>query len=442
MERDIHIVAVEIGTHKIIAIAGCKHTDGSISITAVEHEKSNNSIKRGCLQNIEEAASHINKVIAKLANRIPDMVIERVYVGIAGQSLHTTPHSVLRQLAIESPITEDIIKNLLLEGAKYSTEETEVLNIIPTKYLIDKCQEKNPIGVIGKEIEAKLQLVTARTLLKNRLKFCFDQKVKRPIAGFITTPLATAAALLTEEEKMLGCALVDFGASTTTLSVYKDGMLCYLVTIPLGGKNITNDLCSLNLLEETAEALKKRFGIACSEYTQEQFDTPVEGIESTVIKHQTLFQVIGARLEEIVANVVAQLAESKYAQLLPKGMVITGGASNILGLEELLAEKTGMSVRQGVVVKDITFDTESDLYTNNITAAIGLVLIGTENCLREKEAIAPESEEELPPPNNNKKPKKEPRQSSGGGFGSLFTAMEEKLGGLGKKVGDYFDENE
>lgn len=432
METGTYIIAIELGTSKIVAIAGCKQEDGTTSIVAVEHERSADCIKRGCIQNVDEAASRVKKAITKLSNRIPDKTIEKVYVGIAGQSLHSISHSVCSTLPIESAITHDIIKNLLQEGYKYPSKELKILHVIPNEYFVDKCQEANPVGVIGSEVEARIKLITARPSLKKKIEICFSEKVKMPIAGYITTPLATAAALLTEEDKKLGCALVDFGAGTTTLSVYKDNMLRYLVTIPFGGKNITNDICSLNLLENDAEILKKRFSNQSISYTPEQLQATIEGLGSTKLKYQTLFQVMEARSEEIVANVNAQLVESRYAQLLPAGIVITGGASNLQGIEELLAQKTGLAVRQGTIVKNITFATDSDLYTPDITAAIGLVLMGTDSCTRKKEAIPPPPpviQPEVTKKGDTKKEKKAKKEedNSGGIFGSVFGEMGKKL---------------
>ncbi len=431
-EEDKYIVALELGTSKMIGIVARKSQDEPVTIIAIEKEKSDNCIKRGCIQNIDEAAARVKKLITKLSNRIPELKIERVYVSIAGQSIHSISHEVRKKLPHETEISQSLISELLSEAYNYPLPQAEILNIIPNEYLIDQQQENNPVGVLGSSIEIKLKLITARQSLKRKLMLCVAEKAQIPIAGFITAPLATAEALLTDEEKRLGCALIDFGAGTTTLSVYKDNMLRHLVTIPFGGRNITNDICTLNLLEESAEKIKRTFGkaIDMEEYTPSK--SAIDELEIHRIKYETLCHVVEARIEEIVSNIVAQLQESGYKQQLPAGLIITGGASQLKGLETLLEQKTGLSTRHGNIVKNITLGNKSDVIIPEYTQAIGLALLGKEAC-----AIKPEPVVVPPKFDPEEIPVKVPA-SRGGLFDQLLAAGKK----LANKTEKFLDEKE
>ena len=138
------------------------------------------------------------------------------------------------------------------------------MDVVPNEYLIDNHLETNPVGTFCSDIEANLKLIIGRPSIKKNIERCLFERSKMQIAGYIISAQATAAALLTSNEKSLGCALIDFGAGTTTLSIYKDDLLRYMITIPFGGKNITKDIGTLNVLDTDAEKLKIAFGSAIS----------------------------------------------------------------------------------------------------------------------------------------------------------------------------------
>lgn len=390
METNNYIAAIDLGTSKIIGIIGSKDTEGKLTVHAIEKEDSAGSIKRGCIQNVEEAASRIKKIISKLENRISEK-IEKVYVSIGGQSLHTVDHSVNRQLHEDTQITEELISSILKECSELPVYNAEIVEILPTEYQVDNRLETNPKGIFCSDIRANLKLIVARPSLKKNLNRCLVERVKIGVAGYLAAPLASAAAALTENEKNLGCVLIDFGAETTTVTIYKDNFLRYIMTIPFGGRNITRDICSLNVLEQDAERLKIAYGHAMSlpgEDSRNMQEMNLEGVDSSKIKYQTLARVIEARIEEIVENVIAQIEKSGYAKHLSAGIIITGGASQLKALPELLRQKTGMDIKRSLGRKDVVFVNKSEAVFNPAyMQAIGLLLLGTENCIRERETI-------------------------------------------------------
>lgn len=431
MEINQYIAAIDLGTSKIVGIAGSKDKAGRLTVRAIEKEDSGGCIKRGGIQNVEEAASRIKKIISKLENRISEK-IEKIYVGIGGQSLHTVNHSVSKQLREDTQVTDELINSILSESQHFPVFNAEIVQTVPTEYLVDNRLETQPKGVFCSDISANLKLIVARPSLKKNLNRCLVERVKIPVAGYIVAPLATAAATLTENEKSLGCALLDFGAGTTTLSVYKDNFLRYIVTIPLGGRNITRDICTLNVLEPDAERLKTAYGYAVNTPEQDKNTQQIniEGIDASKIKYQSLSRVIEARIEEIIENVISQIEESGYAKQLSAGIIITGGGSQLKALPELIRQKTGMDVRRGSVPKEVSFSNKEEaVFDPGYTEAIGLLLLGSENCVKEH-AAEPKIEVQ---PVNPVKPAKQPKSQKSGLF---------DWGGLKDKVGRLFDEDD
>ncbi len=383
-----YIAAIDLGTSKIAGIIGKKSAEGRLTVEAIEREDSGTCIKRGCILNVEDAASRIKKIITKLENRIAGK-IEKIYVGIGGQSVHTIDYSISRQLNEDTQVTEELIASMLAESKNFPVYNSEIIGIVPTEFLVDNRMESHPKGIFCSDIQANLKLIIGRPSLKKNIFRCLTEKIKIPVAGYIPSAQATAAVALSDNEKSLGCVLIDFGAGTTTVSIYKDDFLRYIATIPFGGRNLTRDICSLNVLEPEAEKLKIAYGTAIVPSAKEMKNTPslnIEGVDATKIKYQTLCRVTEARIEEIVQNIIAQIEESGYAKQLSAGIVITGGASQLRQLPELLKQKTGMEVRKATLPKEITFANRSEAVLNPAyIQAIGLVSMAEEHCLKEIE---------------------------------------------------------
>ncbi|GHU62382.1 cell division protein FtsA [Bacteroidia bacterium] len=375
------IAALDLGTFKMTAMFARKNFDGTLSGIQSESLPSRNSIKRGCVYNIEDAANNVSALIRKL-NRKTTIPISKVYVGIGGQSLRTELCSIKKEVE-DGTVTQELLNTIQEEiRNQYEDDVDEVLDILPQEYYLDGQLDSKPRGASASSIEAQYLMVIGGRKLK-RISRIVPKDVE--IAGYIVSPLATAQAVLTDNEKNQGCALIEFGAGITYLSIYKNGYLKYMVAIPLGGIAITKDIRSLNVSEEEAEDIKIKYGSAIWDVKEEKKikvgeDTPTP--RDIEIKNLTM--CIEARINEIFENAIYQIEASGYPKnMLNAGIIITGGGANLKDLPEFIHQKqTGMNVR---LAFPRTENSQNGpfLSTADSTAA-GLLMLGKENCLGEK----------------------------------------------------------
>lgn len=340
-----YIIAVEIGSSKIKGAAGYVDPSGTLIVKGIEEEHQHpNFVRYGCVQNVKEVANELNRVITKLNNRISPSKISAVYLGVGGRSLKSTAANLQLSLADDTEVTTEMVEQLL-RRAQAPTPDTEKLAVMPVEYMVDgKNQGTDPVGLLAHELSAKVNIVSCRSQILRNLQMSVNEKLDYPINGYVVRPLALADLVLTNEEKRLGVMLVDCGAETTTVAIYRGGVLVYLATIPLGSRHITRDLTTMSppLLEERADEIKRTIGDAL----------PAENHGGTLeeIDNSKYNNVIAARTAEIVANIAKQI---EYAGLTPveiaSGIVIVGGGSMLKGFAESLAQFTGRNVRRGAL---------------------------------------------------------------------------------------------
>ena len=249
------IVAIELGSSKITGIAGKKHADGSIQVLALASENSSDFIRKGVIYNLDKTAQSLTSIIKKLESTLKAS-IGKVYVGIGGQSLRTIRNTEVRHLEEETKISQELIDSIMDSNREVPIIDQEILEVAPQEYKVGINLLADPVGVPSDHIEGRFLNIIARSSVKQNIDKCFKQ-AGIEIADYIISPLALANAVLTNSEKRSGCMFIDFGADTTTVSVYKNNILRHLAVIPLGGSNITKDICSQQIEEEDAEELKK-----------------------------------------------------------------------------------------------------------------------------------------------------------------------------------------
>lgn len=344
MKEDRYVAAIEISSSKVIAAVGKLHSDGKLDIIATEQEKGVESVRYGELQNVEETSMRINRVIDKLQFNpaVAPREITGLYVGLSGMSLRNITAEVEMSLPDETEINDEILARLRDQALSTAIDSSlEVIDAIPRNYRVGKLETRSPKGALGNDIHATYDLIVCRPELRRKLKLAIADKVGIRINGLVVTALSTAQVILSSEEKRLGCMLVDMGAETTTVSIYKNGALRYLATLPLGGRNITRDITSLNVLEERAEDIKVTSGNAIPRETSSALI--VNGIKMPEVSN-----LIVARSEEIAANIVEQI---KYAGMkdndLPGGLICIGGGMNLNGMIDLLGRQSDLPVRRG-----------------------------------------------------------------------------------------------
>ena len=402
------IAAIELGSSKITGIAGRKNSDGSMQVLAYAKENSSSFIRKGVIYNLDKTAQSLTSIINRLEGELRNS-IGKVYVGIGGQSLRTVRNVVSRDLDEETIISQELVDSICDENLAIPLVDMDVLDVAPQEYKIGNNLQADPVGVAGSHVEGRFLNIVARSSIKKNLERCFDQS-KIEIADLLISPLVTANAVLTESERRSGCALVDFGADTTTISVYKNNILRFLTVLPLGGNSITRDIASLQMEEEEAEYLKVKFGNAL--YTEEEGEeTATCQLEdgSRSIELTTLNSIIEARTEEIIANVWNQLQQSGYDDKLLSGIILTGGAANLVNLDETLRKRckiekirVARGIRNTIHVADEILKKDGTQNT-----LFGLLFEGKENCCLLESAPVPQ-----PKP----QPKAEPESTIVGGF--------------------------
>lgn len=392
MNNDRYIAAIEISSSKIIGAIGKTRGNGDLDIIALEQEKCVESVRYGNIQNLEETSTRIARIISKLERNaeIAPRTVGRLFVGLSGRSIRSISSEASLTLPEDTEITDDIIMRLRDEALKKAIDSSlEVVDAVPGLFTVGKTETRMPKGLVGNRIKGTFDLIVCRPEIKRNLSRTITEKAGIRIERFVVTALAAAHLILKPEEKRLGCMLVDMGAETTTVSIYKNGGLRYFATVPLGGRNITRDLTTLNLLEERAEEIKILSGnaIAISQSVAHNL---------TGVKVQDVNNLVVARAEEIVANVVEQMV---YAGLkdseLSGGMKIIGGGSKLSRMTELLANQSNLSVSQGqlpdyVHIEDSARDPGIESLEVISIAYAGATLSQTE-CLEEsKEPIVVE----------------------------------------------------
>ena len=387
------IAAIELSSSKLSGIAGHRNSDGSMQILAYATEPSASFVRKGTVYNIGKAAQGLTSIVNKLEEQLK-CTIAKVYVGIGGQSMRTVVNKIGRMSDTEV-ISQELIDSLNDENLTYPIVNMDILEVVPQEYEIDNHLYADPVGITGTSVTGKFLNIVASPSLKKNLEMSFSQ-AKTEIADLLTAPLCLAHAVLTETELRSGCALVDLGADTTTVMVYKNNLLRYLCVLPLGGSNITRDITSLQLEEDEAERLKLHYGDAL--YQEETEDGEASATVMTEdgrpIRLSELNDVVGARAEEILANVWNQIKLSGYEDKLLAGIVLTGGASNLRHIDEaLLRLSKQRKIRTARFVQDTVRGYQTEMPQDGTrNTLLALLLAGKEDCRQPEEPKIPHIE--------------------------------------------------
>ena len=332
MDTTQYIVAIEIGSSKTVGAVAEKRSNGQLVVVGIESEPTLNFVRYGCIQNVESTKASINRILLKLSNRI-DGDISSVYVGVSGRSIHSMPTEVQHSLNTEQAITQSLLDNIKSDATRNSLNNYDTIDVIPRSYTIDKIEIRNPVGSFGTDIKARLNLIVAKPSLLMNLKRAFNQQTQ--IKGLITTAVAVADAVLTADERSLGCMLVDIGAETTTVSIYRNDALVYLVTIPLGGRNLTRDITALGIREENAEKIKRNLANPLKPAAD---PVTIDNIRSSDASNYIL-----ARTGEIIANITAQVSNAGMSLNDIHSIVLVGGGAMLKGLDQEISDSVNIS---------------------------------------------------------------------------------------------------
>ena len=338
MEKNQYIVALEIGSSKIVGAIAEKTSAGYLSVKHLQEEKHINSVRYGIVQNVENIKSSINHILKTLEGMV-DGRITQVYLGVSGRSLHSIVSEVNRSVGTTESITRELIDRIIHEATSTPIKNHDTVDIVPRAYYVDKVETPNPVGQFGSSIKIKVNLIVAKPALKLNLNRLMTFGI--PAKDYIVTPLAVAEQILSESDRELGCMLVDMGAETTTVAIYKNKALIFLNTLPLGGRNLTRDVMNgLNVLEETAENVKKNINNPLD--PSNVSNVVIEGVNA-----REAANYISARTGEIIANINQQLADAGVSSNDIQSIVLIGGGAHLGGLQQKMEETIKVRVRMG-----------------------------------------------------------------------------------------------
>lgn len=382
------IIAFELGSSAIRGVAGRKEADGSVHILAVEQEVISGSIRRGTVYNINKTTSAITRIKERLNERL-GVYITRAYVGIAGQSLHAVANKVVHAMTTKEKITQEMIDNLMDENRGMHYTDCQILDVVPQEYHLGIDKTTDPIGIQTDKIEGRYLNIIARSSLQENIRRCMHEAGIEVVELFIT-PLEVAKALIPDSEKRSGCALVDMGAETTTVAIFYKNILRRLVTLPLGGNNVTLDIAKIEKMEmEEAEEYKLKYGVAQISDDQPENTRMLHISNSRTIAEDELQSICCTRYDEIIANVWHQITKDKWEDELLSGITLTGQAARMAGLQEALTNVSKFKPNQIKTTKELLASMSTaagvDSSKTGFNGAIALLLGGNENCVGEKE---------------------------------------------------------
>ena len=418
MEQEQLAVGLDIGTTKIVAMLGTKNEYGKLEIVGVGKSKSQ-GVHRGVVNNITQTIQSI-QAAAQEAEAISGKKITSVVVGIAGQHIRSLHHSdyITRTNADEVIDEADIerLKNQVFKLVMLPGEE--IIHVHPQEYKVDgQAEIKEPIGMYGGRLEANFHVVVGQVSSIRNIARCV-KSAGLDFGGITLEPLASADAVLSQEEKEAGVALIDIGGGTTDLAIFKDGIIRHTAVIPFGGNVITEDIkegCSI--IEKQAELLKIKFGSAWPGENKDNEIVSIPGLRGRDPKEITLknlSKIIHARVTEIIEQVYAEIKNYGHEEQKKKliaGIVLTGGGSQLKHLKQLVEYITGMDTRIGYPNEHLAGDTDKATASPLFATAVGLVMNAAETQLASLDAEASTTTDETEDGDENPPEKPQKRTS-------------------------------
>ncbi|MDB9969736.1 cell division protein FtsA [Porticoccaceae bacterium] len=372
------IVGLDIGTSKIVAIVGSIGERGELEIIGTGSYPSS-GLKKGVVVNIEATVNSIQRAIEE-AELMAGCSIHSVYAGIAGSHIRSlNSHGIV---AIRDREVQELDVDRVLDAARAVAipADQEILHVLSQEFIIDNQEGVHePIGMSGVRLEAKVHLVTCAANAAQNIKKCI-RRCGLEVEDIVLEQLASSDAVLTEDEKQLGVALVDIGGGTSDIAIYTEGAIRYTGVIPIAGDQVTNDIAmALRTPTPHAEELKIKYACALAKLARPEETVKVPSVgdrEARDLSRQSLAEVVEPRYDELFTLIQAEIRRSGFEELIAAGVVLTGGTSKMEGVVELAEEIFHMPVRIGtpVNIKGL-----SDVVNNPIySTGVGLLHFGAQ----------------------------------------------------------------
>ena len=373
------LVGLDIGTSKVAAIVGEYRGGDDIEVVGIGTAPSK-GLKKGIVVNLESTVHSIQRAIEE-EELMAGCQIKSVFAGIAGSHIKSLNSHGIVAIKEKEVTQHDIDRVIDSARAVAIPADQKILHILPQEFVIDQQEGiKEPIGMSGIRLEAKVHMVTSSVSAEQNIVKCI-RKCGLDVDDIVLEQLASCSAVLTDDEKELGVCLIDIGGGTTDLAIYSEGAIKHTAVIPIAGDQVTNDIAvALRTPTKNAEDIKRRVACALTQLADptQVIDVPSIGDrEPRKISAQNLAEIVEPRYEELMLLVQAELRRSGYEDLIAAGMVITGGSSQIRGLTELAEEIFHMPVRMGVPlhVAGLTDVAQNPIYST----AVGLLIYGKDH---------------------------------------------------------------
>ena len=344
------IVGLDIGTSKIAAIVAEMRPEGGFEVIGMGSSPSR-GLKKGVVVNIESTVNAIQRALEE-AELMADCKIRDVWTGIAGSHIRSFNSHGMVAIKDREVAQSDVDRVVETAKAIPIPADQQILHVLNQEFVIDGQEDvREPLGMSGVRLEVKVHIVTGAVSAAQNIMKCV-RRCGLEVNDLILQPLASAMAILSEDEKDLGVCLVDIGGGTSDIAVFTQGAIRHTAVIPIAGDQITNDIAmALRTPTKEAEEIKRRYGCALRELANPQEMVEVPGVgerSSKKMSRQTLAEVIEPRVEELYSLVQAELRRSGFEELLSSGIVITGGSAAMQGMVELGEEVFHMPVRLGL----------------------------------------------------------------------------------------------
>lgn len=381
-----YVAAIDIGTTKIVSLIGRMNENNKLEVLGMGKTVSK-GVKRGVVLNIEETVSAIMQTVIE-AQKEAGLEFSDVFVGIAGQHIKSIKNRGYINLGPDrDEITQKDIDALIADMYKIPIDlGEEIIHILPQNYIVDsETGVKNPVGVSGRRLEANFHIVVGQIASAKNIEKCVN-RVGLKVNQLILEPLASSAAVLTDDEREAGVALIDIGGGTTDLAVFYDDSIRHTAVIPFGGNVVTKDIKEgCKILHRQAEALKTQFGSALGDLAPEEKVVTIPGIngrEPKEISFKNLAYIIQLRMEEIIDAVMFEIENSGFLDKLSAGIVLTGGGALLKHLPQLVRFHTGLDVRIGYPGEYLAGNTGDEINKPQYATSVGLLLKGWEVMLK------------------------------------------------------------
>ena len=373
------VVGLDIGTSKIVAIVGELGPEGQLEIIGIGSHVSR-GLKKGVVVNIDSTVQSIQRAVEE-AELMAGCQIQSVFAGIAGSHIRSMSSHGIVAIRDREVFQPDIDRVIDAAQAVAIPADQKILHILPQEFLIDSQEGiKEPLGMSGVRLEAKVHLVTCAVNAAQNIEKCIQQ-CGLVVDDIILEQLASSFAVLTDDEKDLGVCLVDIGGGTSDIAIFTEGAIKHTAVIPIAGDQVTNDIAmALRTPTQNAEEIKIKYGCALASLAGENETIKVPSVgerDDRDLSRQALAEVIEPRYEELFTLIQAELRRSGFEDLIPAGIVLTGGTSKMEGVVELAEEIFHMPVNIG---KPKSVAGLSDIVRNPIYAtSVGLLQYGLGN---------------------------------------------------------------